>query len=37
MQRYIRIAGIEVDGATERLKVLPEPETVAKVAHLFES
>ena len=37
MQRYIRIAGIEVDGATEALKVLPEPEIVAKVAHLFES
>lgn len=25
MQRYIRLAGIEIDGATETLKVLPDP------------
>lgn len=35
MQRYIRMAGIEVDGATEGLKVLPEPEVMAKVVNLF--
>ena len=35
MQRYIRMAGIEVTGATEALKVLPEPEIMAKVVNLF--
>ncbi len=35
MQRYIRMAGIEVMGATEALKVLPEPEIMAKVVNLF--
>ncbi len=35
MQRYIRMAGIEVTGATEALKVLPEPEIAAKVVNLF--
>lgn len=35
MQRYIRLAGIEVTGATETLKVLPEPEFAAKVVNLF--
>ncbi len=35
MQRYIRMAGIEVEGATEGLKVLPEPEVLAKVVNLF--
>jgi hypothetical protein len=35
MQRYIRLAGIEVDGATEALKLLPEPEIAAKVVNLF--
>ena len=33
--RYIRMAGIEVVGATEALKVLPEPEIMAKVVNLF--
>lgn len=37
MQRYIRMAGIEVTGATEVLKVLPEPEVMAKVVNLFSS
>ena len=37
MQRYIRMAGIEVTGATEALKVLPEPEIMAKVVNLFTS
>jgi integrase len=35
MQRYIRLAGIEVNGATDGLKVLPEPEIMAKVVNLF--
>lgn len=35
MQRYIRMAGIEVAGATDALKVLPEPEIMAKVVDLF--
>jgi integrase len=35
MQRYIRMAGIEIQGATEGLKVLPEPEVMAKVVNLF--
>ncbi len=35
MQRYIRLAGIEVHGATEGLKVLPEQEIAAKVVNLF--
>ena len=35
MQRYIRLAGIEIAGATEGLKVLPEPEVMAKVVNLF--
>jgi integrase len=35
MQRYIRMAGIEIAGATEGLKVLPEPEIAAKVVNLF--
>jgi integrase len=35
MQRYIRMAGIEVIGATEALKVLPEPEIMAQVVNLF--
>lgn len=35
LQRYIRMAGIEVIGATEALKVLPEPEIMAQVVNLF--
>lgn len=35
MQRYIRIAGIEVDGATEALKLLPDADFAAKVVDLF--
>lgn len=37
MQRYIRMAGIEVTGATEGLKVLPEQDVMAKVVSLFTS
>ncbi len=35
MQRYVRLAGIEVSGVTEQLKILPEPEVFAKVVNLF--
>jgi integrase len=35
MQRYIRMAGIEIEGATEALKILPEPEIAAKVVSMF--
>ena len=35
MQRYIRMAGIEVDGATDGLKIMPEPQIAAKVVNLF--
>ena len=35
MQRYVRMAGIEVTGATEGLKVLPEQDIAAKVVNLF--
>ena len=37
MQRYIRLAGIEVSGATESLKVMPESEIMGKVVNLFEN
>ena len=35
MQRYIRLAGIEVKGATNGLKFLPETEVVGRVIELF--
>lgn len=35
MQRYIRLAGIEVKGATEGLKILPPEETIGRVTELF--
>lgn len=35
MQRYIRLAGIEVKGATEGLKLLPEREVMGRVVSLF--
>jgi integrase len=35
MQRYIRLAGIETDGITERLRVLPEAHVMAQVVNLF--
>ena len=37
MPRYIRMSGIEIAGATEGLKVLPEPAIMAKVVNLFAS
>ena len=35
MQRYIRLAGIEVKGATQGLKLLPEREAMGRVIELF--
>lgn len=35
MQRYIRLSGIEVRGATEGLKLLPEREVMGRVVELF--
>ena len=35
MQRYIRLAGIEVKGATQGLKLLPEREVMGRVVSLF--
>lgn len=35
MQRYIRLAGVEVDGATESLKILPMEDTMDNVVKLF--
>jgi integrase len=35
MQCYIRMAGIEITGVTESLKVLPEADVMAKVVNLF--
>jgi len=36
MQRYVRLAGIEVAGATEGLKLLPETQVMARVVNLFQ-
>ena len=35
MQRYIRLAGIEIQGAIEILKVLPPADIMAQVVNLF--
>jgi integrase len=35
MQRYVRLAGIETDGVTEVLKILPPEEVAAQVINLF--
>ncbi len=35
MQRYIRLAGIEVTGVTDNLKIIPETEIMGKVVSLF--
>jgi len=37
LQIYIRLAGIEVKGATNGLKLLPETEVMGRVVNLFES
>lgn len=35
MQRYVRMAGIEVAGATEKLKILPDRAVMGEVINLF--
>ncbi|MBT4761538.1 MAG: site-specific integrase [Bdellovibrionaceae bacterium] len=35
MQRYIRLAGIEIEGATEGLKILPNRQAFGRVHELF--
>jgi len=35
MQRYVRLAGIETDGITQALKILPVEEVAAQVVNLF--
>jgi integrase len=35
MQRYIRLAGIEIEGATENLKFLPETQVMGRVVKMF--
>ena len=37
MQRNIRLAGIEVQGATASLKILPDVEVMGRVVELFKS
>lgn len=37
MQRYIRLAGIEVEGGTASLKLLPEKEVLERTVELFKS
>ncbi len=36
MQRYIRLAGIEIEGATENLKILPPKDVMGRVVQLFQ-
>jgi integrase len=35
MQRYIRLAGIEIEGATDGLKILPPDQAMGRVVELF--
>jgi integrase len=35
MQRYIRLAGIETQGATNGLKIIPDADLAAQVVNLF--
>ena len=35
MQRYVRLAGIEIEGATDTLKILPPAEVMGRVVELF--
>lgn len=37
MQRYIRLAGVEVKGATDGLKLLPEEAVMGRVVNLFQN
>lgn len=36
MQKYIRLAGIEIEGATEKLKILPPKDVMGRVVQLFQ-
>ncbi len=36
MQRYVRLAGIEIEGATEKLKILPPKDVMGRVVELFQ-
>ncbi len=36
MQRYVRLAGIEIEGSTDGLKLLPEDEVMGRVVELFQ-
>lgn len=36
MQRYIRMAGIEIEGATDQLKILPDDQVMGRVVDLFD-
>jgi integrase len=35
MQRYIRLAGIEIDGATDQLRILPPEQVMGRVVSIF--
>ncbi|NUM89022.1 MAG: hypothetical protein HUU37_07445 [Bdellovibrionales bacterium] len=35
MQRYVRLAGIEIEGATDSLKILPPDQVMGRVVELF--
>jgi integrase len=35
MQRYVRLSGIETEGATDGLKILPEEQVMGRVTELF--
>jgi integrase len=37
MQRYVRLAGIEIEGATDTLKLLPETAVMGRVVELFDA
>lgn len=35
MQRYVRLAGVEIEGATDTLKILPPAQVMERVVELF--
>ena len=37
MQRYVRMAGVEVNGATENLKIMPPRQAMGRVVELYRS
>lgn len=36
MQKYLRLAGFEIEGATEKLKILPPKDVMSRVVQLFQ-